>query len=567
MLKRLQVTEFVIIEKLDLTFNNRLTIITGETGAGKSIILGAMGLILGEPSKPSAIRAGSQESVFDATFEPEKGHPALEFLKERELIGKDDTSFRVHRVMRLDGNDEIKINDKPIEREQLEEIGTYLIEIHGQFANQSLLGPANQLNLLDLSGNFDRIYFQNVEEALDNVQRYANELEEEKKFLARHKGLAGKKVEDVCKKFDDIGMEEGFIAKTKAEYSRLLIAKETGEAFQSILGRLIATNGVVGSLSAANNTLAAQQNVEREKMADLETYLKTALKGAQDAVKEMGTLLPQYEIDLKPLEKLKKILDVLKSIAAEAKIDFKDLEEYWRQESAKRARIRNGRERLIELNDLLIKSKNDYRHHAHVLTEKRVVAGKELSELITAEFTPLMLNKAQFKVEVEEKPDGKWTKLGFNEVTFTARMNPGMPFSPISKTASGGELARMILALKVVLQRVQITPTLVFDEVDTGIGGAAAAAVGDRISLLASGTQVLVITHSAQVASRGDQHLHISKRVEGDVTISSVNELDMDKRVSELSRMLAGDKVTPESDAAARSLITEAKNNAEARVS
>lgn len=565
MLKKLFVEQFVIIEKLDLDFQNRLTIFTGETGAGKSIILGAMGLILGEPSKPQSIRQGSEKSEFEAVFAPATDHGVWAYLKEKGYVNDGDTEFTINRTMKLEGEDDVLINKKPITVKILNEIGNYLIEIHGQFANQNLLGPENQLNLLDLSGNFPEEVFTNVSSALDNVHKYTKELEEEKTFLARHKGLAGKKVQDVYKKFKSVDMKEGYIAQIKEEYSTLRTAKETMEAFQSMLGRFIATNGIVGSLGAAKKTLANQKNLDAKKMEKLSQYLSDALKNASASVEEMNRLVPEYEIDLAPLEVLQKKLTTLKALAQDAKLEFDDLEAYYKEIYTKYHRIKNGRERLAEINDLLIQSKNEYREHAEVLTEKRTAAGIELSKLITAEFIPLMLNKAQFEVEVEEKPDMEWTHLGFNEVTFKARMNPGMPFSPIAKTASGGELARMILALKVVLQRVQTTPTLVFDEVDTGIGGAAAAAVGERIAHLADTSQVLVITHSPQVASRGDQHLHISKRTDGETTISSVRELTMEERIDEISRMLAGDTITDQSQAAAQSLLDEAATAAQQR--
>lgn len=567
MLKKLKVSQFVIIDTLDLDFERGLTIFTGETGAGKSIILGAMALILGGESTPKSIRTGYDQSAFEAVFSPPAGHPSWKFLEEHNLAQSSAGEFTIHRVMKREGVDDIRVNTTIIAPKLLQKLGALLVEIHGQFANQSLLGPENQLNLLDLSGNFPQEYFDNVANALDNVHRYTKELEEEKIFLARHKGLNGKQVQSVYKRFESVGMREGFIEETKAEYAVLRTAKETMEAFQTILGRFIATNGIVGSLGAARKTLANQKNLDAAKMQKLKTHLDNSFQEANYAVEEMGRLLPEYEIDLAPLEALKKILDTLKAIAMEAKIGFEDLNEYYRTIHTKYHRIKNGRAKLEELNNLLIQSKNDFQKHAKILTEKRIVAAEEMSKLITAEFKPLMLEKAEFIVKVEEKPEMTWTKLGFNVVTFTARMNPGMPFSPISETASGGELARMILALKVVLQRVQTTPTLVFDEVDTGIGGAAAAAVGDRIGLLAEKTQVVVITHSAQVASRGNQHLHISKRVEGDMTISSVRELSMEERVSELSRMLAGDRPTPQSDAAAQSLIDEAAKNVAARKS
>ena len=276
-------------------------------------------------------------------------------------------------------------------------------------------------------------------------------------------------------------------------------------------------------------------------------------------------MLPEYEIDTGPLEHYKKILNTLKTISKENKVPWEDLTAYYIDFSTKLNRVRNGREKIAELDSALAEAKRNYLHHAKILSEKRKVAGVELSKAIMAELPPLKLDKAEFEVVVEERPNDPWTERGLDVTTFTARMNPGMPFSPISATASGGELARMMLGLKVVVQEVQETPTLIFDEVDTGIGGAAAAAVGERIAMLADTTQVLVITHSPQVASRGDQHLYISKQTDGVTTTSSVRELTMDERTDEISRMLAGDTLTDESRAAAMRLITEASDAAKIR--
>lgn len=564
MLKNLKIEQFVIIDKLDLDLEKGLTILTGETGAGKSILLGAMGLILGEESTPDSIRQGAEQSVFDALFSPPAGHPVWKILEKHKLATEADKEFIIHRTMKKQGKDEIKVNGKPLELEILNEIGTYLVEIHGQFANQSLIDPENQLTLLDLSGDFPPEVFSNVENALNDVHRYTQELEDEKLFIVRHRKKA-REIEGLVKKFDSVGMKEGFLVEIQEEHDTLVTAKETSEAFQSILGRLIATNGVVGSLGAANNTLATQENLEDEKMEDLAKYLDAALVNARDAVEEMGRLLPEYEIDLGPLERAKEILKLLHGISKDYKVPFDDLFEFYEEVAGKLQRIKNGRAKVTELEKALAEAKSDYLHHADILSDKRMAASKVLSKAITNELPPLKLEKAQFEVIVEKKPNNPWTIRGLDEVTFTARMNPGMPFSPISNTASGGELARMMLGMKVVVQEVQTTPTLVFDEVDTGIGGAAAAAVGERIAHLADTTQVLVITHSPQVASCGDQHLYISKKTDDVTTTSSVRTLSEKERVEEISRMLAGDQITAESEAAAKRLITEARKTAQER--
>lgn len=564
MLKQLKIDQFVIIDHSEMSFRDKLTIFTGETGAGKSIILSAMGQILGDEATPKSIRQGQDKSEFEATFSPVRENPVWQALIERQLVTPAETEFKIFRIMRKDGADTIQLNGKDIDLTFLQEIGPHLIEVHGQHANQSLLGPENQLNLLDKFGNFDQIYFDNVANALNEVHSLTKDLEEERLFLLKHKGAKGQELVKIYKKFQSIGMKEGYFLEVKEEHDVLMTAKSTMETFQNIMGRFVAANGIINGLSGAKNSLEIQNNLDQEKIVPLGKHLSDSLVSARNAVAEISRILPEYEIDLDPLTKLKETLAVMQQIAQDAEIEFSDLEEYFLTVSSKVHRIQNGRERLTEINELLAQAKNKYREHAHVLTDLRMQAANKMSEDITSEFTPLMLNKAQFQIDVIEKQDTEWTPIGFNKVTFKARMNPGMPFSPISETASGGEMARMILALKVVIQRSQTTSTLVFDEVDVGIGGAAAAAVGNRIAALANLVQVVVITHSPQVASRGNQHLHISKRVEGDKTISSVNELSEKERTEEISRMLAGGELTNESLAAAQSLITEAQQNATA---
>lgn len=564
MLKKLTIEQFVLIDRLELDLQSGLTILTGETGAGKSILLGAMGLILGEASKPDAIRQGSAQSTIEALFAPPAGHPVRTFLADHTLLDKDAKDFTIRRLVKKSGIDDIEVNGKPVDLDLLKEIGTYLVEIHGQFANQSLMDPDNQLSLLDLSGAFPPELFKNLADALKEVNQFTQELEDEKLFLAKHKSKA-RDIDKLVGTFDQMGMHDTFIAEVEEEHGRLRTAKETSEALQVILGQLIAGNGIVGSLASVNQTLARQKHVDQDKIAKLSRHLTAALENARGAVKEVGQVSPEYEIDTEPLRRYDDILSTLRRIAKENNVPFEDLTDFYNEQAAKLARIKNGKEKLAEINDRLINAKNKYREHAAILTEKRIAAAEILSKAVTNEFAPLKLPSAEFKVLVEEKQNIPWTEKGLNVVTFTARMNPGMPFSAISETASGGEMARMMLALKVIVQSVQTTPTLVFDEVDTGIGGAAASAVGERLAQLADSTQVLVITHSPQVASRGVQHLHVSKKTDGQTTTSVVESLSADDRIDELSRMLSGDTITPESHAAAKKLIDEAAAAAKAR--
>ena len=404
MLKKLHIEQFVIIDTLDIDLESGLTIITGETGAGKSIILGALGLMLGEQSNPKSIRQGSDKSIIQATFSLEDQHYALPLLREMQLLNDNEKEFSVHRVIKTDGSETVELNGKPIEVEDLKKVGEVLTEIHGQHANHTLLGPENQLNLLDLCGNFGQVYFDNVSNALDDVKKYTIALKDEKEFLMKYKGLQLKKLEDVNKKFDSVGMKEGFLKETKEEYATLLTAKETMEAFQSIQGRLIAGNGVVVSLAAANNTLADQKNVEAEKVQKLAEYLDLALSNARNAVEEMNTVSPEYEIDLAPLENLKKVLTTLKEIAMDAKINFDDVEAYWVDQSTKLKRVQAGRERIAELKNLLAEANAVTDNPLIFCEEKEILAGGNFhAELVAFAADNLALAIAEIAAIAERR--------------------------------------------------------------------------------------------------------------------------------------------------------------------
>lgn len=570
MLTRLTIEQFVIIDRLELNFSSGLTVLTGETGAGKSILLDALGLILGDPPSPTAVRQGAEQSVIEALFTLPSSSLVWKFLSDNGMADAAQKELLIRRILKAQSEDDsggedekqdhglMEINGRPVDLEFLKKTGTFLCEIHGQHANQSLMDPSNQMYLLDLSASFPPGTLQNVAQALHDYRRYSKEKDEEAIFYSRNIQSL-QRLEALAARFEAIGLKNSSIEEIEAEYERLLTAFESSEAFREITSNLIASDGAVKALMAASMTLDRHKNLDPEKMKNLATFLADALKNARAAVAEANRLAPEYDIDTRPLRQYKDKLSSLRKMADELEVAYEDLPAYYEDLATKCHRLRNGRARIAKLTEMAKKAEHDYRRHAHVLTEQRTIAGKALSAAINEGLPPLKLMGAEFKVLVEEVPDDPWTELGFNRVTFTARMNPGMPFSPIAETASGGELARLVLALKVVLQEILTIPTLVFDEVDTGIGGGAAAAVGERLALLAGNTQVLVITHSPQVASRGDQALHVSKKSDGLTTTSVIRVLTQEERIDEVSRMLAGDTITEESSAAAKKLLEEAR--------
>lgn len=557
MLKKIHIEQFVLIDHLDLDIQSGLTVLTGETGAGKSIFLDALGLMLGEPPDTGAIRYGCDQSVVEAVFAPPAYSSVWELLIAKELVEKGQSEFSVRRVIRMDGNDTIEVNGKSVALDVLKQIGLLLCEIHGQNANYQLLSPAYQLNLLDMSGKIPPEVFKNVADAFHDVNKYKEEERQEVAFYNSHiKKLSD--YESIVRRLEEAGLEERTFEEINAEYMRLLIAYETCETLQDINSRLIASNGVIMALSGANAAFAKNKNLEQDKVKALGDALSTALESARFAANEARMLGPEYEIDTKPLRDYKNRVTVMREVAAEANCDVANLGAYYEDLKDKVSRLQNGLKRMEDAKDRVRVAEVSYVEHAHELTRCRIAAGEELSKAINVGLPLLKLNNAEFKVDVEEQKGGEWTERGFNFVTFMARMNTGQEFSSIAETASGGELARLVLALKIVIQTIQAIPTLVFDEVDVGIGGAAAAAVGERIAYLADTTQVIVITHSPQVASRGEQQLHVSKKSSDGTTTSSIRVMSHEERVSEISRMLAGDTITFEAQAAANKLLEEA---------
>lgn len=565
MLKKLIIEQFVIIDSLELDFQSGLTVLTGETGAGKSILLDALGLLLGDPANPAAVRAGADQSRIEGVFAPPPSNPVWALLLSRGLVTEGAESFSIRRIMRREGANDVLINDKVVDLGFLKKIGASLTEIHGQFANQSLLDSSNQLTLLDLAGAIPADLFHNVATSLQNYHRYIQEQTDEGEFYRKNVNLIGA-MEDRANRIAATGLMDSDFEAIRTEYNRLLTAQETSEAFLEIRTQLIASNGAIRALASANMALERQKNLDADKIKNLTSYLSIALQQARAAHEETARLEPEYNIDTAPLRRYKDKMTAIQKLSEEFKVPVEGLAAYCAELRNTVARVRNSMERIKELDRLIQTAEDDYRRYAHELTERRMAAGEILSRSINDLLPPLKLMRAQFMVQVDERPEKElWTERGFNTITFMARMNPGQAFSSITETASGGELARLVLAVKVVLQRLQAIPTLIFDEIDIGIGGAAASAVGERIAHLSESTQVMVITHSPQVASRGLQHLHVSKKSDGSTTTSVVRVLTPAERISELSRMLAGDKNTAESDAAAARLIEEAREAAAAR--
>jgi DNA repair protein RecN (Recombination protein N) len=561
MLKQLSISQFVIIDEVVLDFKSGLTTLTGETGAGKSIMLDALGLVLGDAGEPDMIRMGADQAVIRAVIEAPASHPMWDILKKHNLSAA--SQLTIGRVLGRDGKNESTVNGQSVELEVLKEIGATLIEIHGQFANQNIMDPVYQRDSLDSFGGYKEL-LKGTSDAWYTLRGLEKDLEEEKKFMAN---ASAERIEltTLVAELKLLKPKAGEYAQMAADQKELTRQKMIGETLQSVQAQLVAGSGAERSLSGASRIIDKQKDLDPEVLGPLSEKLALALKHAQDSTTELFRLMPSYDVDIERLHKTEERIKKFNLIAQKKEADPHTLDELFVKLDARLKRILAAPELIKALEDKVMSARGDYLKMSQSLSKARTKAAVELSAAITNEFKPLKLGSAEFQVEVTELGSNRWGPTGINEVLYTARTNLGMPFNSIAKTASGGELARMILALKVILQAVQVTTTLIFDEVDTGIGGAAAAAVGERIAKLADKTQVLVITHSPQVASRGDQHLNVSKSSDGQKTTTNVVMLTTEERTDEIARMLSGDTITPEAKAAALSLINEATRAAQAR--
>ncbi len=557
MLKQLTIREFVIIKELTLKFQQGLSVVTGETGAGKSILLDALGLILGDEADHEAVRYGADHSEVEALFDVPGGCAARKFLAENNIPDDPGKPIFVERHVNAGGGDTARVNGAAVDREVLVNLGMTLAEIHGQFANQGILDPARQLTFLDQFGNY-RDLLARVRAAWDEMKRIEKALNDERAFMAQtadERITLTKTVAEMKK----LKIKRGEYAELDEKQKELTKIKNIGEMLQAVQAQLVAGSGAERALIQANRLHERTRHFDPEALANLERHLGQSLQSTRDATAELQILMPNYEIDTSALIAVEERLAAFRRLSELHDSPPEEIMDLYERLSARLLRIQNAANLIAQLEDQLMDARREYNTNAQALSKARKIAARELSTAITGEFPPIRLGQAEFRVEVEDLPNNLWGPLGINAAVYTARTNKGSPFGAIARIASGGELARMILALKVILQRLQQTPTLIFDEIDTGVGGATAAAVGQRIALLAGDTQVLVVTHSPQVASRGTGHMVVSKGEINDVTYTQVKSLSPEERIEEIARMIAGAEVTRQARDAAISLLKEAQ--------
>ena len=557
MLARLSIRDIVLIDRLDIDFGTGLAALTGETGAGKSILLDAFALALGARGEAALVREGAEQGQVIAAFELAKGHPARRLLADNDLIADPaaEDELIVRRVQFADGRTRAFINDQPVSVQVLRALGSALVEIHGQHDDRAFVDAATHRALLDAFGG--------LEQAAAEVRSLWEERRAREAAVASHRAeveRARREAEWLRHAVDELGRlspqggEETALAERRAA---MMQAEKSAEDLRATLEAVSGPQSPVPPLATAVRRLerrAAQAPVLVEPVVKA---IDAALTALDEARTHLEHALRIADYDPNELERIEERLFALRAAGRKYNVPVDELAALARRYESDLALIDAGAERLAALEKEAQEIIARYRQAAEALSAARKRSAQKLDKAVNAELKPLKLERAQFSTQIESEGEGP---EGLERVEFWVRTNPGTRPGPLMKIASGGELARFLLALKVVLADRGSAPTLIFDEIDTGVGGATADAIGARLAQLSSGVQVIAVTHAPQVAARADRHYLIAKDAlaKGKRVATRVTELEAERRREEIARMLAGAEITAEARAAAERLIRAA---------
>ena len=551
MLCGLSIRNIVLIDSLDLSFYRGLTVLSGETGAGKSILLDALGVALGGRVDTSMRRDGAPQASVTATFEI-KNHEFLEEFFDKSGLsvnGPEEQLLHLRRVINDDGRTRAFINDQPVTANMLREIGDLLVEIQGQFDAQGLLNSKTHLKFLDIFANHTQL-LSRVAEAyslLSNAKSKLKRATEELSINESRKEYLEIAVEELAS-LKPIEGEEAKLLETRSELmnaEKIIIA--LNEALQFIGGE----GGAITLVAKAQKTL--------DKTSDRITKELESLERAANELSEtesvVGRLATEIELDTSYLEEIDERLNSIRTLARKHGVTPDELNSKYQEFCNQLRMVEDEASQIEALERELESTKAKFIEDADALSKSRITAGKRLDQAIISELKPLKLAQSKFQATIESCDESGWSVYGWDKVTFQISTNPGTPLGPLQKVASGGELSRLLLALRVALSAATPLPTLIFDEVDAGVGGAVAAAVGRRLKRLGEKIQVLVVTHSPQVAAEGHVHWKIVKDDTTGLQRTAAKELAKTERVEEIARMLSGEMITEEARAASLKLL------------
>jgi DNA repair protein RecN (Recombination protein N) len=550
MLRQLAIRDVVLVERLDLEFEPGLGVLTGETGAGKSILLDALGLALGARSDAGLVRSGQQGASVTAELELASGHPVRALLAEQDIHIDAGEPLLLRRTLKADGGSRAFVGGSPAAASLLRDIGALSIEIHGQHDDRGLLNPKGHRDLLDAFGRLDRSAVEaawaevaGIEAELGVARATAATAEREREWL-----------EHAAAEIAALAPEEGEETRLADERAAMQAGAKAGESLAGLDDLLGGSDGALSQMRLAARRIE-RGAADHPLLAEALAALDRAIIEASEAEERIARAADVLAFDPARLDATEARLFDIRGLARKHRVEPDALAALGAQMREQLAAIDAGSERIESLDKALAEARLRYGAVADELSRKRHEAAARLDRAVAAELLPLKLDSARFRTAIGAAEPGP---SGTDRVEFEVSTNPGAPFGPLTKIASGGELSRFILALKVALAEAGSAGTMIFDEIDRGVGGAVASAIGERLARLAEQSQVLVVTHSPQVAARAAHHYRIEKNHGPDGTRTSVRRLDSAERREEIARMLSGAAVTEEARAQAAKLMEAA---------
>jgi len=557
MLTHILIRDFAIIDTLELELKPGMTVLTGETGAGKSILVDALGLVMGDRADASVVRHGSARAEMSAEFDLKDAKEAAAWLEENDL--SDDGQCILRRMVGNDGRSRAQINGRSVPLTSLKELGELLLDIHGQHEHQSLMRPAAQMALLDGYGDHAQL--------LQNTAKLHAAWKTNRDRLMALRTAAGDRDSRIdllrhqVSELSALALKPGEVAEVDAEHMRLAHGGKLLEAAQTTLDSLYeAEEGSAHQRVSRALVMLDGMNELEPKFAGICRALADAQAQLADAAEGLRDYLADLDLDPKRLEWLENRLASIHDLARKHHVEPEALTERFEALKTELQTLENSDIALQDLETELKRLEVDYKKAADELHAKRMKTAADLGEKVTEVMQDLGMGGGKFAIEVTTPDPSRFTAKGIDQVEFMVSANKGQPEKPLAKVASGGELSRISLAIQVIAAQTAAIPSMIFDEVDSGIGGGVAEIVGRQLRALAAKRQVLCVTHLPQVASQTHQHLRVAKQTKDQSTTTQIEPLDKKSQVEELARMLGGVEITETTRKHAREMISKIGN-------
>ena len=539
MLRSLSIRNFAILEKLDIDFGPGLNVLTGETGAGKSILMGALNVILGGRAGAEMVRGGADRASVDAVFDLSGSREAVIALDEMGFETETEQLF-LSREIGASGKSAARVGGRPASVAQLREIGEWLVDLHGQHEHQSLLAVPRHIGMLDDWGGKDVIALRtHVGEAyriLRSLEAERSELETDARERARLLDLYSFQAREIT----EANLVEGEEEELHADARRLSNAEKLAESTSSVCAGITGEGGSVETLSKLSRSLEEAATLD-DRLAPIAESVAAAKYSLEEAGRDLLHYVDSIEHDPERLQQVEERLELISNVKRKYGDTVEEVIEYGRDVSRKLESLGHSEELGQELEAEITTTRERLQGYCAELSRLRQNIAREFADSVLTELHDLAMERTRFEVQIEQ---GEPTPTGTDRVEFIISPNPGEPLRPLARIASGGEISRVMLAIKSAMARQDPLPTMVFDEIDVGVGGRTASVIGDKLAALAKNAQILCITHLPQIAGRADSHYYIEKRITGDRTTVAVSPLLNGDRVEELARMLGGADVT-----------------------